>query len=141
MKHNRSIKLLIESEIENIPVLSKAVRAICNTVVSDEILLYNLELCLVEAISNVINHAYARRPGNIVEVLVEVNDQYVIFQILDSGVKPSLDKFKSPLDHQLDNVASLPESGRGLFLINQIMSEVSFTEQGNKNVLTMKKIF
>ncbi|QLH36679.1 MAG: ATP-binding protein [Parachlamydiaceae bacterium] len=85
MMYERFIKLIIESKIDSIALLSKAIRAICATVLNDEISLYNLELCLVEAVANVINHAYHRKPGNFVEVAVTIDDKHVLFQIFDTG--------------------------------------------------------
>lgn len=139
--YERFIKLIIESKIDSIALLSKAIRAICSTVMNDEVMLYNLELCLVEAISNVINHAYHRKPGNLVEVAVTVDDQHVTFQIIDSGNKISPPPPKKELDFNANDMTTWPESGMGLFLIYQIMDEVNFGEHEGKNVLTMKKCF
>ncbi len=138
MIYERSIKLIIESKIDSIGLLSKAIRGICSTVVNDEIILYNVELCLVEAITNVINHAYHRKPGNLIEVSVTVDDRHVTFQILDSGDKGTL-PLKKELDYKVDDLTTWPESGMGLFLIYRLMDEVSFGELNGKNVFTMKK--
>lgn len=137
--YKRSITLIIESKIDAIALLSKAIRAICSTVVNDEVMLYNIELCLVEATTNVINHAYQRKPGNLVEVLVTVDDSHVSIQITDSGEKIQLPPPKKELNYDSNGVISLNESGRGLFLIYNIMDEVSFNVSEGKNVLTMKK--
>lgn len=139
MMYERFIKLTIESKIDSLALLSKAIRAICNTVVTDEVMLYNLELCLVEATSNVINHAYHRKPGNFVEVSVTVDDHHVIFKIIDTGEKATLPTPKKELVSNADDLFSWPESGMGLFLIYRIMDEVSYNSQEGKNILTMKK--
>lgn len=139
MIYERLIKLIIESKIDNIALLSKATRAICSTVVHDEVMLYNLELCIVEAVANVINHAYHRKLGNSVEVGITVDDRYVIFQIIDSGEKAFPPPPKQELEYDSKDFNTWPESGMGLFLIYRLMDEVSFTEQEGKNVLRMKK--
>jgi serine/threonine-protein kinase RsbW len=139
MMYERFIKLIIESKIDNIALLSKAVQAICSTVVNDAVMLYNIELCLVEAVSNVINHAYHRKPGNNVEVTVKVHDHHVIFQIIDNGDKAFPPVPKQELDYDSKDITTWPESGMGLFLIYRIMDEVSFSEHEGKNVLMMKK--
>ena len=141
MMHERSIKLTIDSKIDDIELLSKSVRAICNTVINEEILLYNLELCLVEAVSNVINHGYHRKSGNAIEVIVTVDDRHVTFNILDSGDKLTELAPKKELMHSVKDLSSLPESGMGLFLINKIMDEISYCEQQNKNSMIMTKYF
>lgn len=139
MMYKRFIKLIIESKIDDIALLSKAIRAICSTVVNDEVLLYNMELCLVEAVTNVINHSYHRKPGNLVEVTVTVDDHHVNFQIIDSGDKALPPPPKKELDYQTNDITTWPESGMGLFLIYRIMDLVSFSEKDGKNVLTMEK--
>jgi serine/threonine-protein kinase RsbW len=139
MIYERFIKLTIESKIDSIDLLSVAVRAICKTVIHDPILLYNVVLCLVEATTNVIKHAYHRKPGNLIEVLITIDDFHLVFQVIDSGEKTSIPPPKKELYSNAKDITSLPESGMGLFLIGQIMDQVSFDQQEGKNVLTMIK--
>lgn len=141
MMYERFIKLIIESKIAHIPLLSKAVQGICSVVVNDEILLYNIQLCLVEAVTNVIKHAYHLKPGNFVEVTVTLADRQVTIQIMDSGEKVSLPLPNKELVQNQDDFVALAESGRGLFLIHEIMDEVISSEYEGKNVFTMKKMF
>ncbi len=137
--HTRSIKLIIESNIDHIPLLSKAVRSVCSTVIQDEVLLYNLELCLVEAVTNVIEHAYHQKLGNLVEVIVTFDENDIVFHVIDLGDKGVIPIPKKELDYNPKDVSSLPESGMGLFLIHRIMDEVHLSKKGKKNVLLMKK--
>lgn len=139
MMYERFIKLIIESKIDSIALLSKAIRGICSTVVDDEVMLYNIELSLVEAVTNVINHAYHRKPGNVIEVSVTVDDYHVVFQIIDNGDKTFPTSPKHELNYDSSDFSTWPESGMGLFLIYKIMDEVSYSEQDGKNVLVMKK--
>lgn len=141
MTYDRCIKLVIESKIDHIDLLSKASRAICHTVASDEVLLYNIELSLVEALTNVINHSYHRKPGHFIEVLITLNETYVSFQIIDTGDKAPPLNLKKELTYDPGDVSTLPESGMGLFLIHCIMDEVFQSEDGGKNILIMKKNF
>lgn len=139
MIYERFIKLIIDSKIDSIALLSKAARAVCTTVIDDELILYNLELCLVEATTNVINHAYHRKPGNNIEITITLDDYHVAFQIVDSGDKSPLPAPKQELDYNPDDLTTWPEFGMGLFLIHRLMDEVSFNEYEGKNVLMMKK--
>lgn len=138
--YTRSITLTIESKIADVALLAEAVKAICRTTVRDETILYNLVLCLVEAVTNVINHAYHRRPGNFVEVKVTLDDRNVWYEISDTGEKAELPPPKKDLLHDSNDITSLPESGMGLFLIHQIMQEVATSQKDGKNVLSMRKI-
>lgn len=135
----RSIKLIIESKISQIQPLAKGVRGICSCATQDDLLLYHIELCLVEAVTNIINHAYHRVPGKSIVVDVAFDEDRLTIQLFDSGDKSSIEKPKDQLDYDLNDITTLPESGMGLFIIYQIMDEVTFSESDGKNVLTMEK--
>lgn len=133
------IKLMIESKLDQVPPLGKAVRGVCSCVIEDELTLYQLELCTVEAITNVINHAYHRTPGKPVEVDVSFDEKQITIQISDTGEKSPRNPPKSDLDYDPNRVDTLPESGMGLFLMNRIMDEISYQDNHEKNILVMKK--
>lgn len=137
--YSRSIKLTIESKIDDIALLAQAVKAICQTVVKDETVLHNLVLCLVEAVTNVIKHTYHQKLGNFIDVKITVDDHYIAFEISDTGEKCELPIPKEELGYDQLDIISLPESGMGLFLIHKIMEEVSLRQRDGKNVLLMKK--
>jgi serine/threonine-protein kinase RsbW len=139
MFNSRSIKLIIESRIDDTALLAQAVRAVCYTVVQEETLLYKLVLCLVEAVTNVIKHAYHKEQGHFIEVRVTVSDEDVVFEISDDGDKAELPPPKKDLGIDPNDITSLPESGMGLFLIYQIMDEVLLSEKDKKNILLMRK--
>lgn len=137
--YERSIKLSIGSKIDNMTLLLKAIQAVCSTVVNDALVLYNIELCLNEAVVNVINHAYERKLGNIVEITVDLDDHQVAFQIVDSGGKAFSPVLKEDIDNPSNDVTTWSESGQGLSLIYRLMDEVNFSNHEGKNILTMKK--
>lgn len=141
MIHESAIKISIESKIVHLSPLAKAVRGACSSVIDDQELLYHLELCIVEAITNVINHAYHRDPNQMIDVIVQISDHEVNFKIVDNGDKIEMPEIQKELNLHTLNIAALPESGMGLFLIHKLMDEVHFSVEENKNVLTMKKRF
>jgi serine/threonine-protein kinase RsbW len=134
-----TIEITIESKLTNVTLLSKAVRAICKTVVEDENLLYKLELCIAEAVTNVIEHAYSFEEGNFIHVLVELDENAIIFHVKDSGKKTFTLPAKKELDFDPKDILSLPEEGMGIFLIHKIMDEVTLCRNGEMNVMMMKK--
>lgn len=136
---NRSIRLSIESKIDDVTLLKEAVRAICRTVIKDETLLYNVVLCLVEAVTNVIKHAYHKKPGNFIDIMVTVGDADIAFEISDNGDQVNLPVPKKDLGINRNDFDSLPESGMGLFLMHKIMDEVLLSKNHEKNILLMRK--
>lgn len=130
------IKLIIESQLEDVLLVSKATRAICNTVTQDELTLFNLELCVYEAIVNIIKHAYLNQPKKWIEITVFLHKNEIILEIIDTGLKGSI--HPSPLSIDTSDIPNLPVSGYGLFLMYSLMTEIQFHHVDNKNILTMK---
>ncbi|MDP1881110.1 MAG: ATP-binding protein, partial [Parachlamydiaceae bacterium] len=140
------IKIIIESNLFNLPLLRKTIRGVCSTVVKDEKIFEDIELSLNEALTNVIYYAYQNEPDHEIQITVNLNDNEVVFQIIDEGVlntKSSFDPLKVNAKKNLDNfnIEEIAESGRGLFLIHQLMDEVHFSTVNNKNCLVLKKRF
>ncbi|SEM39179.1 serine/threonine-protein kinase RsbW [Syntrophus gentianae] len=132
------MKLIIESKLENVTLVGGAVRGIANALSLDEISCYHLELCVVEAVTNVTKHAYNNEAGNPVEVNILLFPDRISFQICDRG------KSMEPANVRLLNFdpeqrETLPESGMGLFIMHALMDEVRYETVSGLNVLTMSK--
>ena len=99
----------------------------------DEELLYELELVLLEACSNVVLHAYPDGAG-MIEVSVRITPRSAIeFEIVNWG-RP----FTGPCA-PVKNVSPEAESGRGLYIIFQIMDDCRYEQDGGKNILVLHK--
>jgi len=138
METTGSIKLIIESKLENVPLIGGAVRGIASALSLDDVSGYHLELCVVEAVTNVTKHAYKLEAGNSVELNILLFPDRITFQVCDRG--KSLDPAKVRLlrfDPQKREM--LPESGMGLFIKHALMDEVYYETESGLNVLTMSK--
>lgn len=134
----QTIKLTFSSHLENLPLIAQATRGICSIMVKDEWLLYQLELCVVEVVSNIIIHAYKRNTGNLVELEMNLSPNYIAFKFYDSGIKNTY-PCRNNLEMDSQDIENLPESGRGLGIIHQIMDDIEFGEEQGKNVILLKK--
>src|SRR4051812_49084392 len=96
-----------------------------------------IELCVVEAINNAIEHAYAEVPHAHVETKLTVDGDALEIAIIDSG-KAMPD---GVLDEARAKLAAPPgepqEGGYGLGLIVEIMNAVRYQRSANLNTLTM----
>ncbi|MDY6845287.1 MAG: ATP-binding protein [Thermodesulfobacteriota bacterium] len=135
---NKAVKLTIDSVLENVSLIGIATNAICSSIVDNKEEVYQMELCVVEAVNNCIEHAYKNKSGHEVEVIIELNLDNIIFKVCDTGENMEPGKV-SEFSFNPDDIASLPEGGMGLFLIHQIMDEVSYENIGKRNILTMTK--
>ena len=103
----------------------------------DERRIYDLQLAVDEACANVVQHGYGGQGGEI-EITVERDGEEVRVTLRDWGTSFDPQAVPAP-----DVTASLEQrrlGGLGLFLIHQVMDDVSFDfDAESGNVLTMVK--
>ena len=98
----------------------------------DEII--KVDLALQEALANGIRHGAKNDPSQFIQCVVTTDrDGDLVIVVRDPG--PGFDPTKVPNPLEGENV--LKSSGRGVFLINQLMDEVTFADSGRE--VQMKK--
>lgn len=100
-------------------------------------MVFNLNLVLEEAISNIILYAYPKEIGKDITVLAEYNGKSLLFTITDTG-KPFDPTQAEEADITL-SAEERPIGGLGIYLIKQIMNEVEYHRIEGKNIFTLKK--
>jgi anti-sigma regulatory factor (Ser/Thr protein kinase) len=128
------MNIVIPAEPASIPKVSEGVKQLLQGKGWSEDELMPVELALDEAMANAIRHGCKNDPSKQVQCIVttEANGEVMIV-VRDPG--PGFDAAKVPNPLEGENV--LKSSGRGVFLINQLMDEVGFAEGGR--VVQMKK--
>jgi serine/threonine-protein kinase RsbW len=136
----REIELRIDSRLENVALVGAAVHAIAGGLGFTEGERANIELCVVEAVSNSVRHAYLGQPGHAVTVRVCADETGVEIHVLDDG-HPVPEKNRIPREPDLDpsDLLSIPEGGRGTFLMHALMDTVGYGTEGAANLLVLKK--
>lgn len=95
-------------------------------------------ISLTEAINNVIKHSYKGEPNHLIEVKVSKIDNLLNIVIVDTGSpRPNLDVRE--LDFDPSDIDNLPEGGMGLFIIKQLMDEMSYYTINGENYFALKK--
>ncbi len=97
-----------------------------------------MEICLVEALNNVVRHSYKKKPGNSIILEVNLNEESAVFIITDSG-NSRTDFSKPSLNFDPDDIANLPERGMGLYIIDKLMDKTTYITDKGKNIFTMTK--
>jgi serine/threonine-protein kinase RsbW len=139
----KSVKFIIDSTIENVPLIGMSVNKLCSWASFSTIDSFNIELCVVEAITNSIRHSYGGEAGNEVKVVFAVTEEDIVLDICDTGppMHPDiLNKavIKCPEGDDYD-VESIAEGGRGLGIMKEIMDSVTYRSKKGENCLTMIK--
>ena len=134
----KSNQYTIVSELSQVKLIAGYFRDFCKQQKIPENSVNLLELALVEAVNNIIIHAYDEKPGfQIFAEFTWLNSEIHI-ELTDSG-KPFT---KIEPDNKTHNsIDSLPEGKWGIDLIESIVDSVTRTRtNGNNQLILHKKI-
>ena len=93
-----------------------------------------LLVVLTEAVNNAISHGNKRNPAKKVVVTCVRDGDTLVVAVKDEGKGFNPEAVPNPI-HE-DNL--LRESGRGVFLMRQLMDSVSYNKNGNEVTMRMK---
>jgi serine/threonine-protein kinase RsbW len=123
-----------------IPSETKCIRKISSRILSaltpygvDESKIFDIKLCIEEAVRNAIVHGNNSDRRRSVKVAYWVESDAINIEIEDEG--PGFDHLK--LADPTTGMHILKNSGRGVYLIKKLMDKVEYSPAGNK--LTMAK--
>jgi serine/threonine-protein kinase RsbW len=131
-----NIQLQINSQLEHIRLLASALRGIGQELKLTGEQVSQLELILVEMVTNVIKHAYELQAGHQVNVKVECTpDESIKLTISDRG-KSMPDRGQqmfTSADFDFPEPELLPESGWGMGLINLLADSFHYERSNDHN--------
>ena len=130
-------KLVLKNEIAEINRLAIFIEELGEELNLPPDLIFNLNLVLEEAVSNVILYAYPKEEHQEITLTSSLTDGNLVFVLTDSGKE--FDPTQAP---DADITLSAEErqiGGLGIFLIRQIMNKVEYQRFDGKNVLTLGK--
>lgn len=137
------VTLHLLARLEERQAAENQLRAMCRLRGHSEAVCDELMSAFIEAFNNVVLHAYRDRVDGTVEVVMLLDAQRAIIELSDRGqsfdmqaVPPPPLPLSGPQDH-----AGLQEGGYGLHIIRSLMSDVSYYQDGGRNVLRMTKEF
>jgi serine/threonine-protein kinase RsbW len=137
-----AIRLCVDSDLDLVALVARAIRALCEDLLPAEALA-SVELAVVEAMNNVIEHGYHGRKGGEMEVSLTLAPGEIEVEIVDHAAPMPGDVTRAdgptPFDFDLSDVANLPEGGMGLALIRMSMDEVDYISRPGENRLRMVK--
>ncbi|MGH1363410.1 MAG: ATP-binding protein [Calditrichia bacterium] len=136
----RHIVLSINSNLENVPLVGTAINRMCSLTPLSEVEAYQAELCVVEACNNAIKHAYGSASGNTVEVEVHIGISHITFDICDTGSVMEMRDVPN-LDYDVEDLDQVPEGGMGLFIMHDVMDEVTYGHIRGRNTLRLVRFF
>jgi len=126
-KSERNTILLIE------PILSKLKSDLS---IPDESF-YNIMIAATEAVNNAVTHGNKLNPEKIVEFTVKANKQSIIVRVSDQGEGFNPENVADCL--KPENL--LKSSGRGVFIIKELMDDVFITSDNQGTLIEMTYMF
>jgi anti-sigma regulatory factor (Ser/Thr protein kinase) len=129
--------IILGNDISEISKLNEFVEEIGNEFSLTPDVVFNVNLVLEEAIVNVINYAYPKEKHESIYLSAQLHEGSIVFVLTDTGMQ--FDPTKAPEADITLSLEERPIGGLGIFLIRQIMNEVSYERIDGKNVLTLSK--
>ncbi len=130
-------QLVIKNHLSEIPHLAEFMEALGREMHLPEVLAMRLNLVLEEAVSNIIMYAYPEKRTDHIFIDIEKKGQAMIFQLSDKGIAFDPTQVKEA-DISL-TADKRPIGGLGIYIIRNIMDEVSYERHGDTNRFTMVK--
>jgi serine/threonine-protein kinase RsbW len=122
----------IPSDLSNLFRVENLIEKLSEVLNLGDELFGNISVCLVEAVSNAIQHGNCNDVTKLVILEYKVKNNLLIFNITDEGNGFDFDKVPDPtLPENIENI-----KGRGIFLIRNLADKVTFEKKGSKISLT-----
>ena len=126
-------KLTLHNDVAEVPLLAEWVEQLGEELGLEMPEVFQLNLALEEAVVNVMNYAY--EDSGLIDLSAKVVDSEIVFVLEDSG------KAFDPTQVDDPDITLSAEDrdigGLGIFLVQQLMSGVTYSREDGKNVLTM----
>ena len=130
-------EIIIKNEIAELERVAVFVEEVSQLLSLDSETTMNLNLALEEVVSNVILYAYPQKMGEDITITAQLDGGTLVFTITDKGEEFDPTKVEEA-DVTLD-AEDRQIGGLGIFIVRNIMNEVTYQRLEGKNILTLKK--
>ncbi len=128
----------INSEYKNVSSVCFIAKTFCEDNYVNEETVKEIELCLAEALNNIIKHSYKGEETNKINVTLSFEENKFVSKLTDFGISRT-NLNKPTLEFDPEDIDSLPEGGMGLFIIEKLMDKNYYEIEDDKNIFTLIK--
>ena len=129
--------LHIKNELEQLTRLYEFLDLHASAYGLEEQLTMQIKLALEEVVTNVILYAYPDKKDQDIRIDMNYGNKQLTIVITDKGTP------FNPLEMKEPDITLPPEErpigGLGIYLVTQLMTEVTYSRSSGKNILTMTK--
>jgi len=137
MGNNKNKSFVIENQIGELSSLSGKIDDLAEEWKLSQALAMNINLVIEEAVSNIIFYAFKDKGKHEIGISVSLNNSQLTIKVTDDGTP------FNPLAQEQPDITlpaeERPVGGLGIFLISQIMDNMHYSRQKNRNILTLNK--
>lgn len=123
MTDEHYVELIIPGQLQYLPLVSACVREFCRwtpELSNHERAVYNVQLAVQEAATNIVEHAYEGRLDGRVKFILRAHGACLEIEISDQGKGFDFDAVPLP------TLSEMQERGYGVFLIKSLVDNVSY---------------
>lgn len=134
-------ELRVDASHDNLRIISHFIHGVANRLSLSDKALFDLELAVEEAATNIINHAYGDRYRGEILLTVEQQGDFVQVALTDWGIPFNPDNVR-PFDINAP-IETRIKGGMGLYFINSLMDRVErqiAPQIGQPNVIRLTKL-
>lgn len=134
----KEFEVNILSDYDNVAKVNEDIREILEDNGVEPHILNAFEICIMESINNIIKHAYKEQKDKTICVKLKLDKKLIEMEIIDEG-EPNNNFVIPNLDFDPKDINNLPESGMGLYIMKQLMDELTYNRKNGKNYFILKK--
>lgn len=136
----KPVTVSLPSDVNYLDIARAFVAEIAGKVGLNSSEIHDLQLAVTEAVTNVIEHAYAGDADQRIELAIEKDGECFIVAITDSG-QVKFDPASKADPDMKEYMSQCRVGGLGLFLMRKLMDQVEYSSDDNHNrVRLVKKI-
>jgi len=128
------LSINLPARIENLGRFMNSVSECARAQGFDQRKISEIELATEEALVNICNYSYPEEPGD-VEINCKMENGRFIIEIIDSGIPFDITSLVDP--DITSDIAKRKIGGLGVFLTKQMMDEVRYRRENDRNILEL----
>ena len=138
----RRASFMFEATLEDVSRVAQALRFFIPPEVPEEAK-SEMEIGVVEAMTNIVKHGYASSEHGVIEVSYSLSAGVITIELRDQGRPISSAALFGDDDAVLDfdpqDIANLPEGGMGILLMKSTFDQIDYQSADGSNLLRMVK--
>ena len=134
-----AMRMLIRNDLSEMEPLRLAIQQFSDQNRLNADIIFALDLCMEELITNIIKYAYSDKNNHEIQVDLFLEGEMVVLEVRDDGNEFDPTKRPEPnLDLPLEERGI---GGLGIHLIRHYVNVMEYKREGNQNITTLKKAF